>query len=407
MNGQEIKILFNKDKAYLTSDRAMPLEQFEFDIPKTREFVRSYWIVKILSYSENEIFCQVLTYHLGSTEFDENQKSFVDKLNKIQKVRFRNINTFGMFMCAPRTAKGAIRPLTYKPQETVYNPEPYVEQPYKQSIRDTFEIPLKNVQFKQGCVSFDKKFYEHRETIELTILNADIQEEYDAVKNYFANVLKTKKIKVTVNIEIIDHIVISIEAKSPEIDRIDKSLIDNVKIDFIKSIIKKRIDIDTDKNILTMEEYLNTFSDNNELTSNPFHNNDKEFLEDLLSISKTKHYKHLRYLSSKHSHQIMKLRFVHNPLSFIFLIHGKENYHIVWETLNTEEATYVWHIKEDINLVKMTLDKINDAIKLIKTQGKIAYIRATEHDFTRIFHDYSNTIDGFIKWKGELEYKLT
>lgn len=404
MNGKEIKILFNKEKAYLTSDRVMSFEQI--GIPGAiKEFVRSYWIVKVLDYTENEIFCQILTYHLGATEFDENQKSFADKLNKIQTVRFRNINTLGMLRAMPRTANGAIKPLTYKPQEVLYDSVEFVKESFKQNIRDTFFVSLKNVQFKQGGVSFNKKFYEHKGTLELTIPNPDIQEEFDSVKNYFANVLKTKKIKVTVNIEIIDHVVIFVEVKSPEIDRIDRNLIDSVKIEFVKSTTKKRVDINSDKNVYTMEEYLDTFSDN-ALTSNPFYDNDKELFEDLLSISKTKHYKHLRFLSSKHSHQIMKLRFVHKPLSFIFLIHGKENYHIVWETLDTEEATYVWHITKDINVVKMTLQNINDVIKLIKTEGKIAYINSSEDKFTRIFHDYSSTIDGFIKWKEELEDRL-
>lgn len=406
MNGQEIKILFYKDKGYLTSERAMSIEQF--DIPQEiTEFKRSYWVVKVLDYAENEIFCQVLTCHLGHIDFDENQKSFADKLNKIQSVKFRNIITQGVLWGLSKTAKKAIKPLTYNPQETIYNSEPYVERPFKQNITETFDMPLKNVQFQQGGVSFNKKFYEHRDTIKLTINNSDIQEEFDAIKNYFANVLNTKKIKVSVNIEILDHIVTFIEVNSPEIDRIDKSLIENVKIEFIKSITKKRTDIVTDKNIFTMEEYLNIFRDKVEFTSNPFYNNEKELLEDLLSISKTKHYKHLRFLSSKHSHQIMKLRFVHKPLSFIFLIQGKDNYHIVWETLNTEEATYIWHITKDINFVKLTLEKINDVIKLIKTEGKISYLNSTDDKVTRIYHDYSDSKDGFVKWKNDLEFVIT
>ncbi len=50
-----------------------------------------------------------------------------------------------------------------------------------------------------------------------------------------------------------------------------------------------------------------------------FYNDDKELFEDLLTISNTKHYKHLRFLSSKHSHNIMKLRFVHKPFHSYFL----------------------------------------------------------------------------------------
>jgi hypothetical protein len=155
-----------------------------------------------------------------------------------------------------------------------------------------------------------------------------------------------------------------------------------------------------------MDEYFDTFADE-KFKSNTFYSNDKELFEDLLTISNTKHYKHLRFLSSKHSHDTMKLRFVHKPFSFIFLIQGDRNYHIIWETLDTEEATYVWHITKDINLLKMTLRKIEDIINVIKVQGKTAYISSTEDPFRRIYHDYSELVDGFVKWKGELENILT
>ena len=115
----------------------------------------------------------------------------------------------------------------------------------------------------------------------------------------------------------------------------------------------------------------------------------------------------MRFLSSKHCHEIMKLRFVHKPISFVFLIKGDKNYHIIWETLDTEEATYVWHFSQDVNELKIGLRKIEDILNVIKVQGKSAYINSTEDEFRRIYHDYSELIDGFVKWKGELERILT
>jgi hypothetical protein len=155
-----------------------------------------------------------------------------------------------------------------------------------------------------------------------------------------------------------------------------------------------------------MDEYFETFADE-KIKSSIFYKNDKELFEDLLAISDTKHYKHLRFLSSKHSHEIMKLRFVHKPFSFIFLIEGGRDYHIVWETLDTEEATYVWHIDKDINELKKTLRKIEGIINTIKVQGKTVYISSTDDPFRRIYHDYSDIVDGFVKWKSDLESILT
>lgn len=103
----------------------------------------------------------------------------------------------------------------------------------------------------------------------------------------------------------------------------------------------------------------------------------------------------------------MKLRFVHKPFSFIFLIEGDRHNHIIWETLDTAEATYIWHIDKSPETLKLTLRKIEDIINLIKVQGKTAYLNSNEDPFRRIYHDYSNLVDGFVKWKGELESFLT
>lgn len=408
MKGQELKILFRQDKAYLTEDRPLSFELI--GLPEYAKTFKepAYWTIKVLNYSENEkkLFYKITSYQVGETEFESNQKLFADKLNDLQIITFNDLVTDGLLKMLAGTSALKRLVKSVSVDSTTIQPTNFFRQPHIKTIKETFFVPLKNVRFKLGGVSFDKKFKEHNKTIEITIPNYDIREEFDAVKNYFANVLKTKKIEVIVYIEITDNEVTSIEAKSPEVEKIDKQLIDNVKFEFVKSTTKKKINIDIDKSLFTMDEYFDTFADE-KFKSNTFHSNDKELFDDLLAISNTKHYKHLRYLSSKHSHDIMKLRFVHKPFSFIFLIQGDRNYHIIWETLDTEEATYVWHITKDINVLKMTLRKIEDIINVIKVQGKTAYISSTDDPFRRIYHDYSELVDGFVKWKGELESILT
>jgi hypothetical protein len=102
----------------------------------------------------------------------------------------------------------------------------------------------------------------------------------------------------------------------------------------------------------------------------------------------------------------MKLRFVHSPFSFIFLIECDRNYHFVWETLDTEEATYIWHIDKNIQVLKTALQKIDHIINLIKAQGKTTYLNSTDDTFRRIYHDYTEVAHGFTKWKEELELAM-
>jgi hypothetical protein len=47
-----------------------------------------------------------------------------------------------------------------------------------------------------------------------------------------------------------------------------------------------------------------------------------------------------------------------DPFSFVFLLSGAEQYHIVLETLDTEEAAYVWHIDKNPLLLPDTTPEI-------------------------------------------------
>ena len=66
----------------------------------------------------------------------------------------------------------------------------------------------------------------------------------------------------------------------------------------------------------------------------------EELLNEILKLKDARHYQQLRYLD-KHDRSVLKVRFVLLPFSFVFLLSGQEQYHIVWETLDTEEATYI------------------------------------------------------------------
>jgi uncharacterized protein (UPF0262 family) len=88
------------------------------------------------------------------------------------------------------------------------------------------------------------------------------------------------------------------------------------------------------------------------------------------------------------------------------LLEGERNYHIIWETFDTAEATWHWPIEKNTEVLKLTLKKIEEIIQTVKIQGKTVYISSVDVPFRRIIHDYSNITDGFYKWKSELESYL-
>lgn len=276
----------------------------------------------------------------------------------------------------------------------------------KKIIEQSFSVPIQQLHFHYGGVSCKKLVKELGKAVSITIINYDIREEFDAVKDYFANVLGTKNIEITVRIEAEDGIPKKIEASSPQIAGINQDLIETVRFQFVKEAVKKKLKIEVEKNLLTMDEFFDALS-GKKVAADTFYEDEKELAEDLVSISETKHYLHLRYLSGKHAHHMMRLRFVLKPFSFIFLLEGTKHYHIVWETLDTEEATYVWPVEKDVLQLKLTLKKIEEIIQLVKVQGKVAYLSSSTETYRRIFHQYKDNIQGFVKWKGELESILT
>lgn len=182
---------------------------------------------------------------------------------------------------------------------------------------------------------------------------------------------------------------------------INRELIENVKFEVLKDT-RKKPNLDIDKNLFTIEEYIEAFIDS-KLKSSIFFNDEQDFFENLLKVSSTKHYKHLRYLSSKHASSVMKLRFTHRPFSFFFLIQGERHYHIVWETLNIAEATYIWRLNKDSEVLKSTLKELEGIMNMIKSEGRTAYLALVDDSFNRIFHNYIESAESFIKWKREFD----
>jgi len=411
MVGQQLIIGFKHDRAYLAPNKALTFGQLDFsESIKFRAEV--IWTIQVLHFSPSDkrIFVQILSYQIGSIKFPESQLSLY-QLNDIEKINVKGgIDTQWLLKLSASTIPTDIIPMR---GSSVAEREPAYEraysfihepQTYTQSI--PFSISLKDVHFKHRGVSFDKKFKGLNQTREITIPNHYIRGEFDAIKNYFVNVLKTKKINVVATVETVNGNIISVSAESAEIAQIDEKLVEIVKFEFLKRVIKNGTSTETDKCMFTIDELFDTFAAD-AVKSEAFYKNDEEFIEDLIKISKPKHYHHLSFLSKKHAHDLQRLRFVQSPFSFIFLIKGNKNYHIIWETFNTEEATYVWDIGNDTSVLQVALKKIEDTISKIKTCGKRSYKNETEDLFIPIDHDYSDLTGGFEKWKRVLEMVLT
>lgn len=273
------------------------------------------------------------------------------------------------------------------------------------------KYPIQKLIFNDGNVSFSCELDSIKTSIEVVIENDFIKKIHDSIRPYFSNVLNTKYINVVISLRYttttdsnssrID--IEEVYSKSSEIDRITPDLIENVKLRFLRSQISKPNT--NDKSLLTKDELL-LMGSNNESTKELFEN-DEDLLEAILKITNTKHHEHLQFLSEIHDHKTMRLRFVTKPISFIFLITGKADFHFVWETSDTKEATYIWaapksQITDKSLSLKQKLNELDLIITEIIQNGKMPYIQKQEESFTRIIHTYTENLDGFNRWKHDL-----
>lgn len=277
--------------------------------------------------------------------------------------------------------------------------EPLDINPKKSSviIEKRIKVPLESLDFRYGNVGFIYTDKKNNHRFDFEIENEEFRPEFEVLKPYFAKVLKSKHVLIDISAELEDGVILSQLAISPDIENINKEIIESVKFQFLSKSFIGQIP-SSEQNILTTDELPK---------SQNIYTNAENILEDLLKGKQYKHTRHIRFLANRHERNIMKLRFVLQPFSFVFLLAGEQNYHIVLETLDTEEATYIWHTNKSKSALIGSIKQIDKELNIIREKGRQAYLETQPLNFSRIIHDYSEDNKGFTIWKGMLEERLS
>ena len=262
------------------------------------------------------------------------------------------------------------------------------------------KIPFEKLEFRYGSIAFKYEVLEMKTELEFDIENFEIRPEFEVLKAYFSKTLKLKNITVTIHAEFEEGKLISQLALSYDIKKITRGLIESVKFTFIEKTFLGKPNAIGKENLLDINQLQN--EKNAKLYDSGY-----ELLNDFLQNQSYKHQKHLHYLAEHHDRSILKIRFVLNPFSFVFLLAGKTGFHIVLETLNTEEATYIWHFDNDKQSLPNKLMLIDSYLNTIRKDGRQIFIKNAPYNFSRILHDYSDERKGFIIWKDLIEVRIT
>ncbi|MFZ1825743.1 MAG: DEAD/DEAH box helicase family protein [Chitinophagales bacterium] len=267
------------------------------------------------------------------------------------------------------------------------------------TIERQIKIPIEQLEFRYGSISFKHSIPELKTELEFEIENLEVRPEFEVLKPYFSKAIKSKNVKIDIHAEFENDKLISQLATSNDVKKINREVIEGVKFTFVsKNIIGRPLL--QNKNLLDINQIQGE-------KSNSLYNSGAELLEDILKKENFKHHKHLQFLSQRHDRSTLKIRFVLNPFSFVFLLTGKEHFHLVMETLDTEEATYMWHFPIDKPTLKIKLKEIDEQLGIIKNKGRQVFLESQPANFTRILHDYSDEKKGFIIWKDLLEEQIT
>ncbi len=266
-------------------------------------------------------------------------------------------------------------------------------------VEESIKIPLDQLEFRYGLAAFRHRIEKMKVELEFEIENQMIRPEFDVLKPYFAKAIRSKFIRIDLIARFKNGEPLSQIAFSSDLDKISRHVIDSVKFTFVRKNILSKKHLEGDKNLLNIDQVQGK--------DTVLFNSGEEFLQDILKRGDAKHFRQLQYLAEKHLKSLLKLRFVLMPFSFVFLLAGENQYHVVWETLDTEEATFIWHIGKDKDGLRENLRLIDKDLGLIRSKGRQLFFETNTRDVSRLIHDYSDPEKGFILWRDQFEERLT
>lgn len=262
----------------------------------------------------------------------------------------------------------------------------------------TVKVKIEDLEFLYGSFQFRYSIPEYSEELIFDVENLNIRPEFEVLKPYFEKFFKSKTVTVFITVIVNKQkAVTALSANSSDLEKLNREIVESVRFRFVeKNFFGKNFPIE--------QKGLNKDLSNG--TGNNIYESAEELLTDVFSKGNYKHQTQLHYLAELHDGSVLKIRFVLSPFAFVFLLTGNEQYHIVMETLDTEEATYIWHLPKNINALKQGILEIDRHLNKIRNDGRQVFLETNPINFSRILHDYSDERKGFILWKDALEERL-
>ena len=280
-------------------------------------------------------------------------------------------------------------------EENIDQPKPLYEET---TIERTVKVKIEDLEFLYGSFQFRYSIPEYTEELIFDIENLNIRPEFEVLKPYFEKFLKSKTVIVFITVIMSrQKVVTALSARSSDLEKLNREVVESVRFRFVeKNFFGKSFPIE--QKGLNKGLYTGTVGN--------IYESGEELLSDALSKSNYIHQRQLHFLAEQHESGVLKIRYVLSPFAFVFLLTGNEQYHIVMETLDTEEATYIWHFPRNIIALKQGILDIDRMLNKIRNEGRQAFLETDPINFSKILHVYSNERKGFVLWKDALVERI-
>ena len=386
--GDEIHLFFDDDRAYYDASNAVSIEQINFSNPSIKWLNPAVcWKLRVLRIDTGRriVFTEIIDY------FNRTKRAELTYCydQTIQQINFTKINTQELIRVANKAVIRKIESLTF---------ESRVQEKKSRKIIEIIEVSIQDIEFIDGgfeiAVYLDCTGQEELVFIE----NHVITSKFDAIKNLILEHIQANEIEVEVTLVLLGTRVQKLSAKSKILEALTTEFFNQLRFELIVNTLKRTTESNPMK-LYNPTSYLVEIG-RESLGNEKF--DSTYLLRECLKNSKYKHFRQLRYLSSRYHDSILAIRFSLEPFSFMLVIHqAVERYFVVWETLDSAEATYVW-----IFDYPPTIIEAQDLITEVRSQGKSHYIQDSPANFFRIIHSYRNPKQGFVDWQRKFEGRV-
>ena len=415
--GLELILKLDKNRIYINDKLWVSLS--DTNINTERELLSGvFWVFCVIKYfqSESKVYGKVINYSSSVFDIPKEQNELIEK---IEKISFKTLDTSGLLNSSREKEvkifkrKDHKREPIRKIEQDLYFYEGEVsenkvmeemEEVREERVKVNFEKQLEDIDFFDGHVEFNHYIENVGREVGFKIWHKNVQKKYDAIKTYIKKYLGLDSIKVAGEIVYSGKEVVEIIVSSADLDKIDDSIIEPMRFEYIEKefIHARSSEIAKDK-VYTIG---NLYGDRagGEVVPELLHLSEEEVFDLIVKSKKSRHNRHLNFLAHLHLSNKMKLRFTFDPISFIFLLESEFYSFVVWETLNTKEATYIWRISsKEKQVLRVKVREIENIIGTIKDGRKREYLKSDPIDLFRVQHDYSD----FNKWKEDVKKVLS